>query len=272
LFSTLIFLSVNVWVSSIIFGRRLYGDLYLCVSYKIMTDQNDKFKYKKITDRDSYISLFDNYEGNKQEVFKQILDIRKFEIELYWKRTSFFWTIIGSIIAGYFIVFAKSDNLINSNKILFSLANLGLVFSVGWYFVNRGSKFWQVNWEKHMDTIEDDIIGPLYKTTINKEYYRKKFFRLVSPFPFSVSKINQILNLVLICFWLLIIVDFSRANLKLNLFSIKNYYSFFTLTGLASAFAIFSLYAFAQTEISHIFKKNKQTKETKINFEKRGLK
>lgn len=237
-----------------------------------MTDQNDKFKHKIITDREDYISLFDNYEGNKQEVFKHILDIRKFEIELYWKRTSFFWTIIGSIIAGYFIVFSKSDNSTNSNKILFCLANLGLIFSVGWYFVNRGSKFWQVNWEKHMDTIEDDIIGPLYKTTINKEYYRKKFFRLVSPFPFSVSKINQVLNLVLISFWLLIIVDFSINNLKFNLFLLKNYYSFFTLTGFASVFAVFSLFVFTQTEINNGFKKNKQSKETKINFEKRGLK
>ena len=123
-----------------------------------MTHQNDKFKHKIINDRDAYISLFDNYDGNKQEVFKQILDIRKFEIELYWKRTSFFWTIIGSIIAGYFLVFSKSDNSLNSLKILFSLSNLGLLFSIGWYFVNRGSKFWQVNWEKHMDAIEDDII------------------------------------------------------------------------------------------------------------------
>ena len=84
-----------------------------------MTDLKNKFKHKIITDRDDYISLFDNYKGNKEEVFKQIIDIRKFEIELYWKRTSFFWTIIGSIIAGYLIAFAKLDSSINSLKILF---------------------------------------------------------------------------------------------------------------------------------------------------------
>ena len=239
-----------------------------------MTDQTDKFKHTIIEDRETYISLFDNYEGNKEEVLKQILDIRKFEIELYWKRTSFFWTIIGAIIAGYFIAFSKLDSSLNSLKILFSLANLGLIFSIGWYFVNRGSKYWQVNWEKHLDTIEDDIIGPLYKTTISRKYYgtTKQFFRLVSPFPFSVSKINQVLNLVLIGFWLLIIVDFTMTNLSFNFCRWENYFSFFTFTGFGAILSIVSLFSFTQTEINHIFKKNNQSKETKINFEKRGLK
>ena len=239
-----------------------------------MTDQTDKFKHTTIEDRETYISLFDNYDGNKQEVFKQILDIRKFEIELYWKRTSFFWTIIGAIIAGYFLAFSKGDSSINSLKILFALANLGLVFSIGWYFVNRGSKYWQVNWEKHLDTIEDDIIGPLYKTTISRKYYgsTKQFFKLVSPFPFSVSKINQVLNLVLIGFWVLMIIDFTRTNLTFNICKGGNYLSFFTLIGLGAILSIVSLFSFTQTEINHIFKKEKQSKETKINFEKRGLK
>lgn len=232
------------------------------------TEQPD-FEHKIISDRDSYIKLFKS--DKIEDVFKQILDIRKFEIELYWKRTSFFWTLIGSIIAGYFLTFSKADNSLNSLKILFSLSNLGLIFSIGWYFVNRGSKFWQVNWEKHMDSIEDEIIGPLYKTTINKEYYRKQFFKLVSPFPFSVSKINQVLNLVLIAFWTIIITDLTITHLTFNFCSLKNYYSFFTLTGIATAFAIFSLFAFTQTEINFFFKKDKQSKKTKINFEKRGL-
>ncbi|SKC97562.1 hypothetical protein SAMN05660461_0947 [Chitinophaga ginsengisegetis] len=237
-----------------------------------MTNQPNKFDPQIITDRKEYISLFDNFEGNKQEVFKQILDIRKFEIELYWKRTTFFWTIIGSVIAGYFIVFSKTDSNQNSLKILFSLSNLGLVFSVGWYFANRGAKFWQVNWEKHVDIMEDDIIGPLYKTTINKEYYRKKFFHLLSPFPFSVSKINQVLNVVLIGFWVIIIMDLFMSNLTIELSSIESYYSFYSLLGLATFISLFSLFAFTQTGINNLFKKEKQLKSTEINFEKRGLK
>jgi hypothetical protein len=29
------------------------------------------------------------------------LDIRKFEIELYWKRATYFWTFIGATFAAY---------------------------------------------------------------------------------------------------------------------------------------------------------------------------
>ncbi len=237
-----------------------------------MTTNEEKLKHRIINNREDYIALFDNYEGNKQEVFKQIVDIRKFEIELYWKRTYFFWTIIASIIAGYFLALSKADNSSNSLKILFSLANLGLIFSIGWYFVNRGSKYWQVNWEKHMDTIEDDVIGPLYKTMINKEHYRKQFFKLVSPFPFSVSKINQILNLVLVCFWSLILFDFSRDNLRVDFCCLNNYFTFYSLTIIMTVIAILSLFTFGQTEINFFFKKEKQSKDTAINFEKRGLK
>ena len=34
----------------------------------------------------------------------QALDIRKFEIELYWKRTAYFWTLITAAFAGYFVI------------------------------------------------------------------------------------------------------------------------------------------------------------------------
>jgi hypothetical protein len=67
------------------------------------------------------------------------------------------------------------------------------VFSVGWYLVNRGSKAWQKNWEAHVDLLEDEVIGPLYKTTINR--YKYELMDPVDAFPFSVSKINQLLSL-----------------------------------------------------------------------------
>lgn len=236
--------------------------------------QKNKFEHSNIEDRETYISLFDQYDGNIKEVLSQILDIRKFEIQLYWTRTSFFWTIIGSIIAGYFLVFAIPEKNVNLNKILFCLSNLGLTFSVGWYFANRGSKYWQVNWEKHLDTIEDDIIGPLYKTTISRSHYRttKQFFKLLSPYPFSVSKINQVLNIVVIGFWLIIILDFATSKLSFNLTDLKNYYSVYTLVGTGTLASIISLVLFTQTEISNAARTNSQSKETKINFEKRGLK
>jgi hypothetical protein len=57
---------------------------------------------------------------------------------------------------------------------------LGFLFSLAWYFVNRGSGAWQRNWESHVDLLEDEIMGPLYKTTLNRHTY--KFHHIAEPF------------------------------------------------------------------------------------------
>ena len=85
------------------------------------------------------------------------------------------------------------------------LANLGIVFSFGWLCVNRGSKFWQENWEFHLDMLEDKIDGPLYKVVISRHrpVGTERFFHfLAGPTKFSVSKINQLISLFVTLMWL----------------------------------------------------------------------
>ncbi|MGH8568044.1 MAG: hypothetical protein ACREXU_08475, partial [Gammaproteobacteria bacterium] len=65
--------------------------------------------------------------------------------------------------------------------------------------VNRGSKFWQENWENHVDLLEDQIMGPLYKTVVSRAVQNASAqstsyeYRdlLTAPADFSVSKINH---------------------------------------------------------------------------------
>lgn len=101
------------------------------------------------------------FKGKEPEALKQALDIRKFEIELYWKRAAYFWTFIGATMAGFLAIQASSAQ--NKQDLAVILACLGIVFSFAWVCVNRGSKFWQENWEKHVDVLEDEVTGPLYK-------------------------------------------------------------------------------------------------------------
>jgi hypothetical protein len=73
---------------------------------------------------------------------------------------------------------------------------------VAWYFVNRASKFWQENWENDVDLLENAVVGPLYKTVMLDADL--SFWKLNGPYPFSVSKINQLLSLfVVVLFFLL---------------------------------------------------------------------
>ena len=125
------------------------------------------------------------------------LDIRKFEIELYWKRATYFWTFIGASFAGYITL--KSSEAKTDDNLSLLISCLGMLFSLGWLCVNKGSKFWQENWENHVDFLEDSNTGPLYKTVTssisesNKREKIKDFF--TGSLPYSVSKVNQIISL-----------------------------------------------------------------------------
>lgn len=160
---------------------------------------------KAIIGDDSYdgdeSKLTKDHRDRIQDALKQALEIRKFEIELYWKRTQYFWAFLVTIYGSYFVVFSKSGEIDETQKtiILLGLATLGVFFSLGWHLVNRGSKFWQQNWEYHVDELEKYVHGPIYKTVIAKTNYGKKVFKgywfsPVGAYPFSVSNVNCLLS------------------------------------------------------------------------------
>jgi hypothetical protein len=109
----------------------------------------------------------DGDSGKLKAAFLQVADIRKFEIELYWKRAGYFWALIAIALAGYFAILS-SDHILNKFLLSSIVGAIGFVFTFAWYLVNRGSKYWQENWENHLDLLEDRITGPLYKTLLER--------------------------------------------------------------------------------------------------------
>ncbi|HML32315.1 hypothetical protein [Sporomusa sphaeroides] len=153
-----------------------------------------------IRSKEEYYTEFKLNETNKlNEALKYAHDIRKFEIDLYWKRATYFWTFIGATFAGYFALLAGNNK--PDSDMLFLLNCLGFAFSLSWFFVNRGSKVWQENWEKHVDMLEDAIVGPLYKTTIKNTVSK---WNIVRQRGFSASKINELLSLYICLIWILL--------------------------------------------------------------------
>lgn len=168
--------------------------------------------YKEILLKD-YNNIFLNNKRINENALKTALDIRKFEIELYWKRATYFWAFIAVIFAGYFSV---SQGSANHDVILMVICCLGLVFSLSWYMVNKGSKFWQNNWEYHVDLLENKINGPLYKTIIYNSDISTN--RPSKPYPFSVSKINQMLSFFLVMVWLILaVITLVKTFLNINI-------------------------------------------------------
>ena len=126
--------------------------------------------------------------------FEKAWDARKFEIELYWKRATYFWAFIATTFIGYFAlinstIYRQPDA--HDHAEVYFVICIGFVLSCAWFFINRGSKAWQRHWEVHVDLLEDKVVGPLYKTVYAKKTY-------------SVSKINEIVSMVFVGIWILL--------------------------------------------------------------------
>ncbi len=157
--------------------------------------------------QDEYDEMFIKKDRKKlKAAFKQVADIRKFEIELYWKRATYFWTLIAVAFAGYFAVLS-SNSLENKYFFSFVVSSIGLVFTFAWYLANRGSKYWQENWENHLALLEDNITGPLYKTLLQRPELNSLSEKYVTgPLGVSVSKINQWLSFFVFFIWLVLVI------------------------------------------------------------------
>jgi hypothetical protein len=135
-------------------------------------------------------------EGRAARSLALALDIRKFEIDLYWKRATYFWAFIATAFGAFVVTFDPTSGSKSTLSLVFS--GLGLVFATGWFLVNKGSKFWQNNWERHVDMLEDLASGPLYKVLVST---RGRNW-VTAADRYSVSKINQVLSLFVVLVFL----------------------------------------------------------------------
>jgi len=177
-----------------------------------MVKTMNKDNYLKISD-EQYVSYFGLKNPENKDLhkaaFKKAWETRNYEIDKFWQRSMFFWGFIVLIFTGYVKVITEKDN--QSIKVMnldFYLILLGLIFSVAWILIILGSKRWQENWEKHIDYLEDEITGPLYKTL----YYKGKKY-------YSVSGINLILAWVVLVTWIFLLLQYFYNNITI----IKNF-------------------------------------------------
>ena len=183
-------------------------------------------------------------DGKLDEALKCALDIRKFEIELYWKRASYFWVLIGAALVAYVAVLTKGSNHVAELSVVISC--LGFIFSCAWLAVNKGSKFWQENWEKHVDMLEDKKIGSLYKIVFNNN----QSFLSLGGGAFSVSKINLIVSFYVVSLWFLLLVASMTHIWWPNL--LREYISFLITMGAMVSVVFCGLFLFTKVCKSRI--------------------
>lgn len=102
----------------------------------------------------------DDRDLRQEKRFEVVIEARKLEIELFGRRSLFFWGFMASAFVGYATLYKIGSGL------SLIIACFGLVCSVAWTLVNRGSKYWQENWEAKVDKVEDNVTGPLFKVAL----------------------------------------------------------------------------------------------------------
>lgn len=78
------------------------------------------------------------------------------EIELFWKRSSFFWLFTGSAFVGFGVLWDKADK-----DLPLAIACFGLICSLSWTLANRGTKYWQYVWEQKLKSVQRAALGRL---------------------------------------------------------------------------------------------------------------
>ncbi|HOA06298.1 MAG TPA: hypothetical protein PKM07_00215 [Spirochaetota bacterium] len=165
---------------------------------------------------------------NKQfdKLYEKAIEIRNFEIELFWKRSNYFLILNIAIATGIFI---KTDD----NTMKLPLIILGIISSIFWVGINLGSKFWQDRWENKLAEIEEkefpdnklfsisldesrNDVAKSFKFDPPRKYFFLKritnFLILQKP---SVSRIMISLSYVFTIFWIFVLFFkyFNNINL-----------------------------------------------------------
>lgn len=128
--------------------------------------------------------------------FEVAVQIRNFEIELFWKRSLFFWGFIAAAFTGYAALRGKNADL------SLVVACFGMVCSCAWTLLNRGSKYWQEAWETKVERYEEAVVGALFA---KEEDNQDKGWWLGSR-KYSVSKLAIALSDYVLILWLALVM------------------------------------------------------------------
>lgn len=147
-------------------------------------------------------------ERKAEAALERAHDIRKFEIDLLWRRAAYAATLQAFLFAALGVSFSADNTEFEPIVYVLRLivCAVGAFSSLFWYFINKGSRFWSQNWEKHIDFLEDEFEGKLYKTVLSDDGYKS----------YSVSRVNISISIMFLSTWLVLAgILLSHAIIKL---------------------------------------------------------
>lgn len=162
-----------------------------------------------------------------REAYNKAHDIRKFEIDLYWKRATYFWTLTAALITIFGLFLSNylkpapppptNENLLVSLSIVSSIGFLLSIFSL---MTITSGKYWQKNWEFHITKLQFLFSGDLYQNNIPREKYI-----------YSISNINEKIHGVFIISWTIAILISAGSIKEIDYFFITVFVTIFLILG-----------------------------------------
>jgi hypothetical protein len=133
----------------------------------------------------------------KDKRYDVSLQTRNFEIELFWKRSAFFWAFITAAFGGYAALRHFDSDL------AIVIACFGSVCALAWTLANRGSKYWQETWEARVEQNEGEVTGALFAGEDEPEQTHKGCW--LQARRYSVSKLTTALSDYVFSLWISIV-------------------------------------------------------------------
>jgi ABC-type xylose transport system permease subunit len=155
--------------------------------------------------REHYLQALGTNDESKLAALQETAhSIRQFEIELYWKRAAYFWAFQLVSFAALGLLF--KDGKVTIPQLLAIPSSIGVITAFAGVLTARGSKFWQENWEAHVDLLEGQAGQRLTQVVMCRR-----------PAQFSVSRVNECLLYLLTGSWMVVLV-FSAIPQAAGLF------------------------------------------------------
>ncbi|KKL98888.1 hypothetical protein LCGC14_1819930 [marine sediment metagenome] len=175
-------------------------------SFAFTKDEDAMVKMSEDEYRDVFIK--DKTSEQIKVTYDKAWEAKNFEIELYWKIANYFWAFQIASFAGYFTIIGSDAYTLNP-QVLYFIVCIGFITGLAWVFTNKGSKTWQRHWEIHVDMLEDNITGPLYKF-------------VTSPKTYSVSKINEIVSRFIMTIWIVLAIKYFADHITFEYTNWRN--------------------------------------------------
>lgn len=141
-----------------------------------------------------------------KEAYDKAHVMRSFEIDLFWKRAGYCFTIIAALIAlcGVLLSSYFKDKNEGFLYVIVFVSFVGVIFTILSTLMIVSGEYWKKNWELHISMLEPLFSGHIYSTHLVSYRIRA-----------SITKMTLLFFIIMYACWIGIIGFIAQENIRL---------------------------------------------------------